>query len=660
MSKKSIRSSQIITTYGVGGIIVHPEESFMTAGLDEWYKNVEPEVVSHNEICDDRLAHRLGVDYFMSPPVPVENVPNLIVPLVRFPHWYYCPRCHSLKHVDWNESGDIVCKSEETNHTRKRKIKSCKELDKERKQKEKKFNEDRKKRGLSAFRGSVDKHRVMHPYRFIVICKRGHIDNFPWVKWAHSKEGDNLSEIKSCESHNLEIIHQGGAGLNSLEVCCNNCGKRRKLGSAVNSNGIPGLKCSGRRPWFGSKIDKEDCIESESPSLSHLGSSSTYFPVVESSILIPRENDKLCQILDVECSYKEIIREKIDDVSLPNDQSVMSDCILSIAKGIVSDSKRNKRLRRYNFDFKEIETIIRNEWKHQLINNDDDLYSETLFKYKEYTVLTGNDINSDEFVSKELQINDFIQVGSFFNKISMVKKLSETRAFVGFSRKHPSTETAPYDDLKRMISINPQNWLPAVRVKGEGLFLELDMEKVAEWSSNQVVREHIRNLAEKYIEYNQKLGSPQREFGAGYLLVHSLAHALIKRLSYECGYGSSSIRERIYWSEKPDSMMCGILIYTSAGDSEGTLGGLVEQAKPENFENILISALNDALNCSSDPVCIESKGQGMSSLNLAACHTCLLLPETCCENRNILLDRAMLVGGDNPKLSYFDDLINKV
>ena len=101
--------------------------------------------------------------------------------------------------------------------------------------------------------------------------------------------------------------------------------------------------------------------------------------------------------------------------------------------------------------------------------------------------------------------------------------------------------------------------------------------------------------------------------------------------------------------------MNGVLIYTASGDSEGSMGGLVRQGQPGNLETIVNNAIENARWCSSDPICIDSIGQGPNSCNLAACHNCALLPETCCEESNMLLDRAMLIGTLNdPELGYFN------
>ena len=105
--------------------------------------------------------------------------------------------------------------------------------------------------------------------------------------------------------------------------------------------------------------------------------------------------------------------------------------------------------------------------------------------------------------------------------------------------------------------------------------------------------------------------------------------------------------------------MFGLLIYTAAGDSEGTMGGLVRMARPDILPGILKMAVSNARWCSTDPVCMDSgdKGQGPNSCNLAACHGCALVPETSCEEFNRFLDRGLVVGTfDNPDLGFFSDI----
>ncbi len=68
------------------------------------------------------------------------------------------------------------------------------------------------------------------------------------------------------------------------------------------------------------------------------------------------------------------------------------------------------------------------------------------------------------------------------------------------------------------------------------------------------------------------------------------------------------------------------------------------QAEPERLEASFRELLTRAAWCSADPLCIESGPSGVDGLNLAACHSCCLLPEVSCEEMNLLLDRALLVG----------------
>lgn len=141
-------------------------------------------------------------------------------------------------------------------------------------------------------------------------------------------------------------------------------------------------------------------------------------------------------------------------------------------------------------------------------------------------------------------------------------------------------------------------------------------------------------------------------------MIHTFAHLLMNQLSFECGYGSSSIRERLYCERCGESLqMKGVLIYTASGDAEGSLGGLVRQGEPGRLEDTIVSAIENARWCSSDPICIQSEGQGPDSCNLAACHNCALLPETCCEMGNRLLDRGLVVGTlDNAEIGFFNDI----
>jgi hypothetical protein len=90
--------------------------------------------------------------------------------------------------------------------------------------------------------------------------------------------------------------------------------------------------------------------------------------------------------------------------------------------------------------------------------------------------------------------------------------------------------------------------------------------------------------------------------------------------------------------------MAGVLLYTGAADSEGTLGGLVSLGEPKTLGRLLDQALHEARLCASDPLCAEHHARPDGhSLHASACHACLFAPETSCERANRYLDRAVLV-----------------
>jgi len=210
-----------------------------------------------------------------------------------------------------------------------------------------------------------------------------------------------------------------------------------------------------------------------------------------------------------------------------------------------------------------------------------------------------------------------------------------------------------------MLRLNQpaEMWLPAYTVFGEGIFFNLNEPLLRQWEALPEIQVRVAPLLARYRALRQARHLRDRPIGPRYVLLHTLAHLLINRLTYECGYSSAALRERLYLSENPAAPMAGVLIYTAAGDAEGTLGGLVRMGRPGRLEPLLDRALAGAQWCSADPVCMEmgqSGGQGPDSLNLAACHGCCLVPETACEEFNRLLDRGLVVGPfDNPVIGFF-------
>ena len=249
-------------------------------------------------------------------------------------------------------------------------------------------------------------------------------------------------------------------------------------------------------------------------------------------------------------------------------------------------------------------------------------------------------------------------LAGWLHKVNLIERLRETRVFYGFDRLEASPQPLagmPQSAMTQLFRTPPhepqERWLPAIEVFGEGIYLELSEERIGhwqesntEWLQERLSDQFVTRLAEVF-QTLPPLGAADRIWASRYLLVHTFAHILINQLVFECGYSTASLRERLYISTDSIAPMSGILIYTAAGDSEGTLGGLVRLGRPERLVNVVRRALSRASWCSADPVCSENLGgQGSRLANLAACHACTLLPETSCETVNQGLDRGMIVG----------------
>ena len=232
-------------------------------------------------------------------------------------------------------------------------------------------------------------------------------------------------------------------------------------------------------------------------------------------------------------------------------------------------------------------------------------------------------------------------------RVVLARKLLEVRALVGFTRIDPIGTS---DDESLGSSIAPiyrnrLDWLPAVKLRGEGIFIELAETAVSEWEAKSEVQARAKAMAEKHAEWEAEktMANPSPFPGARYTLLHTLSHTLIRQLSLDCGYSASSVRERIYSNSSGSRSMAGLLLYTASSDSEGSLGGLVDLGSPNRFPDLMQSALRSATRCSSDPLCADHQPEAHATINGAACHACILASETSCESFNRFLDRNMLV-----------------
>jgi hypothetical protein len=258
------------------------------------------------------------------------------------------------------------------------------------------------------------------------------------------------------------------------------------------------------------------------------------------------------------------------------------------------------------------------------------------------------------------------ELSSFYSDVIQAERLREVRALVGFTRLDAPDLEDPTLVTRGPLSRDPSPaWVPASEVRGEGIFVRVPEDVLATWENavaeTRAMTEH-KAAYRRFREYrysDRLLGDfdPMRLWpGARYLALHTLSHLLIRTIALECGYSSASLSERIYAGTE-DNPRGGILIYTAVPDAEGTLGGLVSLAEPEQLVRLTRRALTDAQRCSSDPLCAERLPTAPADyLHGAACHVCLFVSETTCERGNRYLDRRFVVPIDSDTPSLFTKL----
>lgn len=456
---------------------------------------------------------------------------------------------------------------------------------------------------------STNKRFNAFPARFMVACARGHLDDFPWGEWVHAGS--------SCPG-DLRLIDTGSSGAASdLIVKCERCGNSKPLGDAFSSDAH--AACTGRRPWLGPKDhDPEKCPET--PRTILRGASNAYFSVVASALSIPPWSDPIQNAL---APY----RERLET----------ADSFEKLKAGVeMGFYDITELLNRFTLD--EI-------WKAFSASPGE---AEQSLKPREYRAFINPEAKIEE--GTEFEVHRRAVPTSFAGKLQDViaaARLREVRALRGFTRIDSIPDLGERTDVQELeakvapLGLSDVHWRPAIDLRGEGVFLRVDESALRPWEQISAVRDKGKEL-EREFRASWKFEDDVPFPGMRYVLLHTLAHALIRQMSLDCGYSSSALRERIY-SLAGDDPMAGILIYTATTDSDGSLGGLVELARPERLEPILLSALHDMRFCASDPLCASGEAGAHAHLNGAACHACLLIAETSCEIGNRLLDRGALV-----------------
>jgi hypothetical protein len=579
--KREIRASTVASAAGVGAVIDVGVESFVVPGIDRWRQS------SLRAVTLPRLSSRLNRNLKTTSDVK----PWLEVR--RFPRAMFCERCRKI--TFWRP--ELEKQGQEPSCTQP----SC--------------------------------AGALVPMRFVVACENGHLDDFNWGLWAHS--GANASAgCRSRDKLTFTVDEKAATGgLASLVVGCEVCSSSRSLEeiTARDSNRHLLGKCSCRHPWVFGSQGNCDAV----PEVLQRGATNLHYPVTISALDIPDDlvlepleefskqimahtkYDRLKHFVsDTEGANREFVELLAETIAMQVGCHVRT--VLDVVKADIDDKPVSANTKANNELDQNI--LLNEEWKTILL------------------ALREGGILGQNFRARPEALDDNAPLWArrLIEGVVLVERLREVRAYRGFQRVKPGgpERTVPPDVAAS------ESWLPCTEVFGEGVALAFHLDRLTAWSAALPEKElrALQQLEQKRLDENFWF-LPKVE--PVFMALHALSHLLLRRITFECGYSSSSLRERLYFDL--DQGSAGVMIYTADADSEGSLGGLVRQGQRDRLAQTLYEAAEQGRWCSADPVCSETAGQGLGGFNRAACHACLLVSETSCTCANTVLDRRLLL-----------------
>lgn len=620
-----VRHGQLITTYGPGAMVDLPDRSVVIGGLNLWHYSSDDDSCYIDESrLIAKLRGLLGVGTLLlkRPPSQDDDFAQKFksssgIRSPQFPFWFIAQPKKDPFPPFIDESG--------------KRYRTRPLVPKERLVKDKlPWREP----------GGTKQDLDVVPVRFVQCCANGHLSDIDWDRFAHGGARSGCQEDL--------WLDEAGAGndFNEIYVRCPKCKKRQALASTKGENGASMLgQCRGHRPWLGNfSTEALPCTDEKGkPRYNRLlvrSASNAYFPEMVGAISIPEAEDPLRQLIIQNLSHCTKITstdrliqllavDALHDKIVPAFQERDPDEVMAVLDAVRGSSA-------------DVRTEKQPPLKQQEIKA---LY--------EPAHLLGSSDPSSTFHAEILSLNSKPSwFTDRFDRVLKVHRLREVMALIGFTRLEPIVKGVDGDPIdqhdigaKRADINNKElDWVPAIENFGEGLFLGVSEVALQAWRNSDGVEKHSdkHRTACKY--WNRDHGLKPDDFswpGEEYLMLHSLSHLLITTAALECGYSASAIKERIY---SFPGQGYGILLYTSGSGSEGTLGGLVTLA--ERIDQLVAAALERGRLCSNDPFCSMHDPENDLEKRYshgAACHGCLLIAETSCEQRNQFLDRAFVV-----------------
>ncbi len=588
--KDFLRQSQVLTTFGPGAMVDLPDRAVLIEGLQSWRYGDRKE-----EIHEPRLRAKLMrtlqlLDVRLVKPPPFDERPGAKRASIGariFPEWFLVQEAKAT-----GPGGQW----------RRRRLLRFDALANG------KFRDDTTRPTRTV---------QVVPVRFVCGCPRGHLDELDWRVFAHRGTGPSCGRAMWLEE-------RGTSGdISETVVGCECAIAPRPLYDALGFDTRALGTCKGRRPWLGPHTE-EDCTQPLR--LLVRSASNAYFPQLFSVISLPQDFVSGAERLDPVWN----ILQAVDDVT----KLAIFRTIPDVAKAIdgLTDA--------------DAFALIQKR-RGQGAAGPDLPVKVAEFDLLDVAVGTrGKDGPESPFYAEALSRSDW-DIGApalqRLERVVLAHRLREVVAQVGFTRFEAAGADANGElDLgveTAALDVN-REWLPAIDNRGEGIFLVFRPADIQAWLARGAVKQRAALLMRGCQQWELERPKSKRNWpGAAYVMLHSLSHLLLTQIALDCGYPSASLRERVYALH--EKSMYGILIHTGTSDAEG---GLVEAGR--RVGEHLLSALEAARLCSNDPVCAEhdpTAAHDPLRLHGGACHGCLLIAETSCEQRNDWLDRALVV-----------------
>jgi len=587
------RPSHLVTTGGTGSIVDLPGMSVIVRGTESWPLE-RAEIITEPRLLA-KIKASLGPQVTALRTAPWDPLDSddawtrTGVPVCPFPRWLRCPACHRLGPLDPPGQFELVHRSGRRPDLAKWVHSTC--------QKQTQRRDLRK--------------RACLPARFLVACPDGHLDDFPYVDFVHH------GRTEPCGGAKLVLRDSANTLGPRVTITCVECSASRNVSQASGKDGWEALPaCRGRHPHL---QRFEPC--GKKLRLMVLGASNLWFSVTASALHLPQSQT----VADIVTAHWALLggQPNATVAALLVDNVDALRALRGTPAGAVWAAIVAVRQQGGPAVLAPQSDLLRAEWdllSHPTTQRQDDDFR---------AVSTPNPEGYDHLLTQ----------------VVLLSRLREVQALLGFTRltAPDRRELEPVNRLS--LSRSMPTWVPAFEQRGEGVFLELHEDRVRAWEQSVEDHPRITALRESFQRWSANRERPLDTTLPipRFLLLHTLSHLLIRQVALECGYGSSSIRERLYVGTAAEPAT-GILLSTAASDSEGTLGGLVALGQREYLKRLLDNALEDASRCSSDPLCAEhTPADPSETLHSAACHACLFASETTCEANNRWLDRAVLV-----------------